>query len=72
MTCEELLEYIQREDKVEVQAERLDFYTFSYEYVEQLKKEGKRRAFDILIVLRSLQDYHPDELPFCKINKEIK
>ena len=71
MTCEELLEYIQREDKVEVQAERLDFYTFSYEYVEQLKKEGKRRAFDILIVLRSLQDYHPDELPFCKINKEF-
>ena len=44
MTCEELLEYIQREDKVEVQAERLDFYTFSYEYVEQLKKESFRRA----------------------------
>lgn len=71
MTCEEVLEYIQREDKIEVQAERLDFYTFSFEYIEQLKKEGKRRAFDILIVLRSLQDYHPDELPFCKINKEF-
>ena len=71
MTCEEVLELIQREDKVEVQADRLDFYTFSFDYVERLKKEGKRRAFDILIVLRSLQDYHPDKLPFSKINKEF-
>ena len=71
MTCEELLEFIQREDKIEVQADRLDFYEFSYEYVEQLKNEGKRRGFDILIVLRSLQDYHPEKLPFSKINKEF-
>ena len=71
MTCEEVLEFIQREDKIEVQADRLDFYEFSYEYVEQLKNEGKRRGFDILIVLRSLQDYHPESLPFSKINKEF-
>lgn len=71
MTCEEVLEFIQREDKIEVQADRIDFYEFSYEYVEQLKNEGKRRGFDILIVLRSLQDYHPEKLPFSKINKEF-
>lgn len=71
MTCEEVLELIQREDKIEVQADRIDFYEFSYEYVEQLKNEGKRRGFDILIVLRSLQDYHPEKLPFSKINKEF-
>ena len=71
MTCEEVLDFIQREDKIEVQADRIDFYEFSYEYVEQLKNEGKRRGFDILIVLRSLQDYHPEKLPFSKINKEF-
>lgn len=71
MTCEEVLEFIQREDKIEVQADRIDFYEFSYEYVEQLKNEGKRRGFDILIALRSLQDYHPEKLPFSKINKEF-
>lgn len=71
MTCDEIVTYIQKEDEKEVQAERLDFFEFAYNYVEQLKKEGKRRAFDILIVLRSLQDYHSGKLPFSQINKEF-
>jgi len=71
MTCEEVVCAIQKEDKKEVKAERLDFFKFSYDYVEQLKKEGKRRASDILIVLRSLQDYHSGALPFNSINKEF-
>lgn len=54
-----------------MKADRLDFFKFSYDYVEQLKKEGKRRASDIMIVLRSLQDYHAGALPFNSINKEF-
>ena len=71
MTCEEVVNAIQKEEKNEVKADRLDFFKFSYDYVEQLKKEGKRRASDIMIVLRSLQDYHAGALPFNSINKEF-
>ena len=48
-----------------------DFYAFANTIALDMLKAGKRRGNDIMTVIRSMMDYHPNPLPVSKLDRRV-